>query len=183
MNLPNALTVFRLLLVPVFTWLYSLGEYTWGLVVFVAAALTDMLDGYLARRWGQITDFGKLADPLADKLMTLSMLYCLAKSGLAPRWVLYTMIVKELVLIVGGTLLVRCRNVVPYSNWAGKVTTVTFIVAIVCVYPWHSLIWLREAGGTLLMVAVGFALFAMLNYVTQYFKYRVKKEAAAKEED
>lgn len=182
MNLPNALTILRLILVPVFTWLYAHGVFLWGLAVFIAAALTDMLDGYLARKHHQITNFGKLADPLADKLMTLSMLYCLFSSRLIPGWILYTMLAKELVLIIGGTLLVRCRNVVPYSNWAGKLTTVTFIIAIVCVYPWHSLSWLHEAGSALLMVAVGFALFAMLNYIAQYFKYRVKKESAAKED-
>ena len=182
MNLPNALTVFRLLLVPVFTYLYARGAYTWGLVVFVTAALTDTLDGYIARKYHQITDFGKLADPLADKLMTLSMLYCLCRSGYVPWWILYIILAKELVLIIGGTLLVRCRNVVPYSNWAGKITTVTFIVSIICVYPWHEIAWLHEAGGILMKVAVGFALFALINYVSHYFKYRVKNEAGAKED-
>ena len=180
MNLPNALTIFRLLLVPVFTYLYAHSSYAWGLIVFVTAALTDMLDGYLARKYHQITNFGKLADPLADKLMTLSMLYCLCKSGYVPWWILYIILAKELVLIIGGTLLVRCRNVVPYSNWAGKITTVTFIVSIICVYPWHSCEWLHETGGVLMMVAVGFALFALFNYVSQYRKYRVKSESGEK---
>ena len=182
MNLPNALTIFRLLLVPVFTHLYSIGSYLWGLAVFVTAALTDALDGYLARKHHQITNFGKLADPLADKLMTLSMLFCLCKSSLVPWWILFVMLAKELVLIVGSTLLVSRRNVVPYSNWAGKLTTVAFIVSIVCVYPWHSLRWLYEVGSVLMKVSVGFALFALINYVSQYIKYRVKKESDEKED-
>ena len=156
MNLPNILTVFRLLLVPVFSYLYTIEVYSWALIVFLLAALTDLLDGYLARKYNQITDFGKLADPLADKLMTLTMLFHLCSSGHVPWWILYVMLAKELVLVIGGTFLVSRRNVVPYSNWAGKVTTVSFIASIVLVYPWHSVELVYAIGSGLMTISVGF---------------------------
>jgi len=181
MNLPNILTVFRLLLVPVFSYLYTIEVYGWALIVFLAAALTDLLDGYLARKHNQITDFGKLADPLADKLMTLTMLYHLCADGYVPWWILVVMLGKELVLVIGGTFLVSRRNVVPYSNWAGKITTVSFIASIVLVYPWHGVELVYAIGNGLMTISVGFALFAMVSYVMTYLKYRVKKEADTKE--
>ena len=182
MNLPNTLTLLRLIMVPLFSGLFRSGAYIWALVIFLLAAATDALDGFLARRLHQITNFGKLADPLADKLMTLTMLYNLCHAGYVPTWILVVMAAKELFMVVGGSFLVSRRNVVPYSTWAGKVTTVTFIISIVFVYPWHEYHMLRRVGGVLMTVAVGFALFALVSYILQYIKYRKKPVEPVKED-
>ena len=83
-TIPNVLTMIRLLLVPVFVVLFLKGHKMASLGVFIAASLTDMLDGYLARKLNQITDFGKLFDPLADKLMVLSAMVCQGIAGVFP---------------------------------------------------------------------------------------------------
>ena len=85
-TVPNVLTMLRLVLVPVFAVLFFRGDRKASLAVFIAASLTDLLDGYLARRLNQITDFGKLFDPLADKLMVLTALVCQGIAGVFP-WV------------------------------------------------------------------------------------------------
>ena len=83
-NIPNALTMLRLALIPVFVWLFWNADRKLALAVFILASLTDMLDGMLARKLHQITDFGKLFDPLADKLMVLTALICQGLAGVFP---------------------------------------------------------------------------------------------------
>ena len=112
MNLPNALTALRMALIPLFVWaFYQVGPGV-ALVIYLLAAATDWLDGFLARRWNQVTSFGKLADPLADKLMLLTMLFCMGQSGRVPWWVLGVMLGKELLMVIGSVFLLKRHNVV-----------------------------------------------------------------------
>lgn len=172
-NIPNLLTLVRILLVPVFVILYfELPLARWAaLIVFIAAALTDMLDGYLARKWGQITWFGKLFDPLADKLMTLSMLFCLCKTGEIPIWVPIVFLLREAWMVLGASLLFR-RGVVVKSDILGKTATLCLVVSLCLVYPWHALKGLRAAGTILLYIAMGLSLAAMAHYTFAALKRR-----------
>ncbi len=172
MNIPNLLTVIRMALIPVFAALYVADRPVVALIVYVAACITDAVDGYLARKWKQVTAFGKLMDPLADKLLQLTMLCCLALTNYIHWWVLAVMAAKEVFMVIGGTMLLKKRNVVVFANWAGKIATVMVIISVLAVYPWHTVSWLRTAGHVMLDVAVGFSLFAMVNYITIYFKKR-----------
>ncbi len=95
MNLPNLLTALRMALIPVFVLVYGRGLTALALLIFLAASLTDCLDGYLARKWNQVTPFGKLFDPMADKLLLLSVLFCLARNGDIPWWMVAVMGAKE----------------------------------------------------------------------------------------
>ena len=99
-NIPNALTMLRLALIPVFVILFWNGHRKMALVVFVVASLTDMLDGMLARKLNQITDFGKLFDPLADKLMVLTALVCQGLAGVFPWSAILIVGLKELVMLL-----------------------------------------------------------------------------------
>ena len=107
LNLPNALTFLRILMIPaVYITYYQLPERRWiALVIYLLASFTDFLDGYLARKWNQITSFGKLFDPLADKLIVLTVLYCLADTDYAPWWVFFLMLGKEILMVLGSLLL------------------------------------------------------------------------------
>ena len=172
LNVPNVLTIIRMLLIPVFAGLYAAGHPVAALCVYVVACITDAVDGYLARRWNQITAFGKLMDPLADKLLQLTMMCCLTLTGYIHWWILVVMAAKEIFMVVGGTMLLKKRNVVVFANWAGKVATVMIILSVLAIYPWHSWQWLRTTGTVMLDVAVGFSLFAMVNYITIYVKKR-----------
>ena len=85
MNVPNVLTILRVILVPVFFFCFFENEYA-ALAVFITASLTDFLDGHLARKNGQVTNFGKFMDPLADKLLVTTALICFVQVGSLPAW-------------------------------------------------------------------------------------------------
>lgn len=163
MNLPNALTLLRLLLVPVFAALYLTGSVRLALVVYVAAALTDALDGFLARKLNQITSFGKLFDPLADKLMQLTMLICLATTGHVAWVYIGILLLKELYMVVGAAVLFR-RKIVIQANILGKIATLTGVAAILCIYPWHAIAPLTTAGQWLLALSLIFSVCAAITY-------------------
>lgn len=170
MNLPNALTLFRMALIPVFVWLYYAQQPLWAMLVFLLASFTDFLDGYLARRLHQVTSFGKLMDPLADKLMTVSMLLCLADTNKLPMWVPFAMICKEILMVAGSAFLLGKHKIVVMAQWPGKVATVAFIVAVTMVFPWHPYVWLTELGRALIYAAVALSFLAALQYALNYLR-------------
>ncbi|ASO19426.1 CDP-diacylglycerol--glycerol-3-phosphate 3-phosphatidyltransferase [Actinoalloteichus hoggarensis] len=180
-NVANALTVFRLLLVPVF--LFALlddgGESTtWRLVatgIFLLAAATDRLDGDLARKRGLITDFGKIADPIADKMLIGSALIGLSILGELPWWVTGLVLGREL----GVTLLrfwVIRHGVIPASR-GGKVKTIAQIVAIV-LYLLPLPAGFAFAVGTVMAVAVGLTLATGVDYVVRAVRLRARGRRA-----
>ena len=170
LNIPNALTILRIALIPVFVGCFFSGHTTAALCAYITAGLTDALDGYLARKLNQITSFGKLMDPLADKLMQVSMLLCLCSEGYVPWCALFILLGKEIILVTGGAVLLKKRHVVVKSNWSGKTATVLLIAAIISLYPWHDIALLTQAGRILLFAGLGMSLYAAVNYGLLYVK-------------
>ena len=133
MNLPNKLTCLRMILVPVFVICMYL-QFSWynilALVVFIVASLTDTADGYIARKYHMITDFGKFMDPLADKLLVCSAIICLIDKGLIPAWVVIIIVARE--FAISGFRLIAADNglVIAASYW-GKAKTVSQDIMIV----------------------------------------------------
>lgn len=135
-NLPNSITLIRISLVPLFTYLYLNspgGANLPAATVFLLAALTDMLDGYLARSRKEITRFGQLIDPIADKLLVTAALLSLVQAGLISTWVALIILGRE--FAVSGLRILAAADglVISASSW-GKVKTVTQIVAIMAFY-------------------------------------------------
>ncbi len=130
-NVPNMLTMFRLILVPVFIVLYMKDLPYAALAVFCIASLTDMLDGYLARKNNQITSFGKLMDPLADKLLVISSLICHALKGVFPWIAIILVAFKEICMVAGGLLLLNKKDIVVHANFFGKLATCFFVGALI----------------------------------------------------
>jgi cardiolipin synthase (CMP-forming) len=128
-NVPNALTMIRVALIPVFLLLYYSSQPFWALSVFLIASATDLLDGYIARKYNLITDFGKLMDPLADKLMVISVLLVQTISGILPPVAVIIVILKELIMVLGGAYMLK-RGIVVYSEVVGKAAQFLFIVAL-----------------------------------------------------
>ena len=134
MNLPNKLTILRILLIPVFVFFMlghtgTAGKWIAGLL-FIAASLTDTLDGYLARKNDEITVFGKFMDPLADKLLVCSALICLVQLGRLSAWVVIIIVSRE--FIISGFRLVAAERgtVIAASPW-GKLKTVTQMIMVI----------------------------------------------------
>ena len=130
-HLPNILSGIRLVLVGVFMSLFLAGRYLPALSIFVFAFLTDVLDGYLARKNGWVTNLGKLLDPLADKLMTLAALVCIYLGKMKSIYLVLflLMALKELLMIIGGLFMVKHR-VVAMADWPGKIATGLFAVGV-----------------------------------------------------
>ena len=163
MNLPNKLTLTRILLVPVFMVFVSMGQYgtsdfdtTWYLVagvVFAAASFTDFLDGYLARKWKMVTDFGKFADPLADKLLTTVAFLYMMRDGVCSPVVLAIILARE--FAVSGLRMVAASakdgKVIAANMW-GKVKTVMQMLTIVF-YFFAAALAGPDAVGTVSSVA------------------------------
>ncbi len=179
-NIPNVLTMIRLVLVPVFVVLFFCGLTKAALAVFVTASLTDMLDGFLARKLHQITDFGKLFDPLADKLMVITALVCQGIAGVFPWAAIAIVAAKELFMVVGG-LLMLSRNVVVFSNIVGKTAQVFFILSLILSFFHEELAeWGTQLDLIFLWITVGISLLAMIIYIYGSVKTlvdRKKKQA------
>ena len=141
MNLPNKLTIFRIILVPIMVIIPLLGiknefngiPITWIIVdiIFIIASITDKLDGYLARSRNQVTNFGKFLDPIADKILVLSAMLLLVEDGRLPAWIPIIVLARE--FAVSGYRLIAVEKggeVIAASKW-GKLKTVTQMVALV----------------------------------------------------
>ena len=132
MNTANKLTMLRVILIPVYLVLWYLdfayNNYA-ALAVFVIASLTDLLDGYIARHYNQITDFGKFMDPLADKVLVLTSMICFCAMGRFPAWALVIVMARE--FAVSGLRLVAVDNGrVIAAGWSGKVKTASTMVCL-----------------------------------------------------
>lgn len=128
-NLPNQLTIARICAIPLFIILLLMGFRVAATVVFLAAAFTDMLDGKIARKYNLVTNFGKLMDPLADKLLTMAAFICLVELGDIPAWMVIVILGREFI-ITGMRQVAAAEGIVIAAGWSGKIKTVCQMVAI-----------------------------------------------------
>ncbi|MDR1638380.1 MAG: CDP-diacylglycerol--glycerol-3-phosphate 3-phosphatidyltransferase [Clostridiales bacterium] len=136
MNLPNKLTVLRVCLIPVFLVLYLLPFSAWSrfaaLAVFAGASFTDMLDGQIARKYNLITNFGKLMDPLADKMLVAAALVAMTQTGEVAAWVVVVIISREFLITGFRMLALEQGKVIAASSW-GKLKTVSQMTLILAI--------------------------------------------------
>lgn len=139
MNLPNKLTILRVLIIPFFV-LFMLTNITgaadkWiAVAIFVIASFTDFLDGYLARKYNLVSNFGKFMDPLADKLLVSAAMICLVEMGRLPAWIVIIIISREFI-ISGFRLIASDNGVVIAASYWGKFKTVfqmAMIIVLIC---------------------------------------------------
>lgn len=175
-NVPNILTLLRMALIPVFWVLFMQGHRWWALAVYVTASLTDLIDGYIARKFNLITDFGKLMDPLADKLMVISMMMAWVIVGVLPVVPLVILFVKETIMVIGSAVMLK-KQIVVYSAKAGKYAQFVTVAALVLCY-FHE--YFSSIGFPVhvifLWVAVVMALFALYFYISQAIRFVQEKE-------
>ena len=174
-NIANVLTVIRLILVPVFIWLMlvpTTKAQVWAFVVFAVASATDKLDGTLARRLNLVTDFGKLADPIADKALVLSAFVLLSLHWPVFWLVTVPVLVRELGITLMRLVLARRGRVMPASR-GGKLKTVTQMALILLLLiPWEALVpaaWpvVRDVAIVLSVLVVFITVFTGIDYVRQ----------------
>ncbi len=171
-NIPNLITLFRIVLIPVFLIFYLLNIQDWYIysaIIFIVAAITDWLDGYLARKWKIESNFGKLWDPIADKLLVLAALLLLQDYGKISFIVVLIIVSRE--LIIGGVrALVASKGVVIAADKSGKLKTVVQFVAIV-------LLLLNDfntnipIGQVLIWVSVALSVYSCIEYIVKNSKF------------
>ena len=183
-NVPNVLSLVRLLLIPVFAVLYFNGHIYWALGTLVLSGITDTLDGIIARKFNQITEVGKLLDPVADKITQVVVLVCMTirTPELIPLFVIC--LSKELLQIIGGWILLSRNEVVRGSRWYGKVSTFTFYIAMSLIAFWEIPFGrnIPETWVTNLSIVVAVTMcFSFFMYLIQYI--RLRRENAIKNSD
>ncbi|HZK70990.1 MAG TPA: CDP-alcohol phosphatidyltransferase family protein [Clostridia bacterium] len=180
MNLPNILTLLRIISVPFIGYMLYVEEYTIALVLFIASGLTDILDGYLARRMNTISSFGKLADPFADKLVQVTALAILYTKGVVPWAVLAIVCIKEVLQLLGGFNLFKKKNIVVYSNKIGKIASFIFysavglsiLFSIIGKQMYNNPVQFTSLIQTILALAVIPMLFAFYKYLNNFLKFK-----------
>ncbi|MGQ7356854.1 CDP-diacylglycerol--glycerol-3-phosphate 3-phosphatidyltransferase [Streptococcus suis] len=162
-NIPNALTVGRILVIPIFillltVWKDALSHYL-AAIIFALASVTDYLDGYLARKWQVVTNFGKFADPMADKILVMTAFIMLVELGFAPAWVVAIIICRELAVTGLRLLLVENGGTVLAAAMPGKIKTFSQMFAIIfLLLHWNLL------GQITLYIALFFTLYSGYAY-------------------
>ena len=183
MNLPNKLTMLRIILVPFFVLFMTLGDSAAfkliALVIFVVASLTDMLDGKIARKYNLVTNFGKLMDPLADKVLVMSAMICFVALKITPAWIVIVILAREFLVTSLRLIAAGEGTVIAADKW-GKIKTVTQMVWIIWTILWlcvigfgvfngdadHSrVIWGYILSDLLMYASVFFTLLSGFNYI------------------
>ena len=168
MNLPNKLTMFRDVLIPVFIVVLMSGliaepasRYI-AVVIFCVASFTDYLDGHIARKYNLVTNFGKFMDPLADKLLVSAAMICMIELGMLPAWVVIIIISREFI-ITGFRLIAAEGGLVIAASWWGKIKTVTQMAMIILM-----LLGVNKVIGTILVVlATIFTVVSGVDYIVK----------------
>lgn len=145
MNLPNKITVFRILMIPFFVACMLIKEIPYheiiAGVIFIIAALSDLVDGKIARHYNLVTNFGKFMDPLADKLLVQSALLCFVANGLLPAWIAIVIMSREFI-ISGFRLVAADKGIVIAAGYLGKLKTVfQMVMSIMLIFHFHYPIW------------------------------------------
>ena len=173
LNLPNILSIIRILMVGLLILFFKLDMKIAAFFTYLTASATDAMDGYIARKYDLITPLGKLLDPLADKMMLVTVLACMYFAKILPLWILIVIAAKECVQVLGGFLMFHKKDMVVQSNIFGKLTTMFFAISIVLLF-WHDYVGPYDYYA--LIFTVVFAIFSLVQYFVKYIKAIHKNE-------
>ena len=194
-NIPNMLTIVRFILIPFIVYYITKEQYILSFIFLTISGLTDILDGFIARKFNFITNFGKLVDPLADKLTQIAILATLVILKIIPSWILFIVVLKEAIMIAGASFLYG-KELVVSSKWFGKLATVLFYIAIVCSFGikyWNTSIYNPLDPSSILLpqfdiyiyyLALISTIFSLIMYFITFYKQGyLKKENLKIKED
>lgn len=175
MNIPNLLTLVRFLLIPVmFVFLFQ-EKLLLALIIYTIASITDVIDGFVARKFNMITKLGKVLDPLADKLLQFAALIGLSCINIIPYWIVVIFTAKELLMALGAVKLLK-KDIVIQAKWFGKVSTCIFFLAII-VAMLSRIFNISEIYPTMLMCfALMMAFFSLVMYLINYINISKKDD-------
>lgn len=167
MNLPNLLTTLRFFMIPCYVGVFCAeGDIKlWSAAIFILASITDVLDGYIARKYDLTTKWGQLMDPLADKLMQITVIVSMVIAGIIPLWFVILSAAKEGLMILGSIFLFTKKTYVQ-ANLFGKLNTVVLFVALCILLSCPHLP--PVASTAMLCASIALSIFAMITYTYSY---------------
>ena len=175
--IPNILTVLRFFLIPFILLFLVNDEFILAIIFLTISGITDILDGTIARKFNFITNFGKLIDPLADKITQLSILWMLVSKNIIPLWILVIVLLKEATMVAGASFLYG-KELVVSSKWYGKASTVLFYLAIVLSMIFRDLQIQTSIDLIIYYIAVTMTIFSLVMYFREfYMQGYLKKES------
>ena len=179
MTIPNILSLFRIFLVPLFLIVYLTGDkqpyFILSALILLVSGITDVLDGFIARRFKMTSELGKILDPFADKLTQIAILAALVIKHPKLLFIVAVYFAKELAMLIGGIIILKNKIPMASSKWFGKIGTFLFYVASLVIVAFPSL--LTEEG--ILMVIGGvtvYMLFTLAMYIPVFFKLKKKSK-------
>ncbi len=179
-NVPNVLSCFRILLVPILVVVLMTkfeGKEFVGLGLFLLAALTDFLDGFIARRWGLVTPLGKLLDPAADKILTSAAFISLVELDRVPAWIVVVIVAREFAISTLRSF-AAAEQMVIAAAWSGKVKTITQVVAIALLIFYPQLGPLKPLGTIALWAALVLSIYSGIEYAVRYGRVVIRRKSS-----
>lgn len=168
LTIPNILSIFRIVLIPVCVWFYWLENKPIATAaILLLSWLTDMIDGFIARRFNMVSDLGKILDPVADKLTQATMLFCLVFTFPETLYLLVFMIIKEITMAVTGYLVIKKTKTVYGADWHGKIATGALYTIL-----FIHILWINIPSSlsiTLILICGGLMLLSLVLYITLNF--------------
>ena len=172
MTLASKITLIRIAFIPVYmVFMYQSGGqpgvWMWiALAVFIIASITDFVDGHIARRYNQVSDFGKFLDPLADKLLTIAAMVMFCEWGMMPGWALMLVLTREFA-VTGLRLVAVGKGKVIAAGWSGKVKTASTMVGLCVLMAFPTVIWLAGVVNAVIVVTT---IYSGVEYFAQNWK-------------
>lgn len=168
-TIPNLLSLVRLAMIPVIGWLYSeQGNGLAAALMIVLSGLTDIADGIIARKFHMVSDFGKILDPIADKLTQAALIACLIARYDWMLWLFVLFAAKEVIMGINGLVVIRKKNVVNSAQWFGKLTTAVLYATMILLFLFPDIPASAANGMILLCAAV--ILLSLMKYLLFYRK-------------
>lgn len=172
LTIPNFLSLFRLLLIPVYMRIYLEGNYSLAAGILVVSCLTDAVDGWIARRFHMISNLGKLLDPVADKATQFTLTLCLSLDYPVLHPVLLLFVIKESFQLVAGIVSYRQGKMLPGALWAGKICTTVLFVSLIAMVLFPNI-----SSNTITAIAIAdgcFLAFSFASYILAYYGKNTK---------
>ena len=174
-TIPNFLSMIRLAMIPIIVWLYCRQQaYPAAVAVIVLSGITDIADGIIARKFHMVSDFGKILDPIADKLTQAALIICLTSKYKLMVPLIIEFIVREFIMLILGYVTIKKKDAVNSSQWFGKLTTVALyaVMVILILFPGIPL-W---AANTLIVICGTIMLLSFIGYARFYWKFLSQKK-------
>lgn len=174
LTIPNFLSLLRLVMIPWIVALYREGNYYGATGVIVLSGLTDVADGFIARKFDMVSDFGKILDPIADKLTQAVLIGCLITrySRMLPLLILFA--VKEVIMGITGILVIKKKDVVNSAQWFGKLATAVLYAVLILLFLFPGIS--EAAADIMILCCAGVILLALVKYQFFYIKLVLRRE-------